>query len=234
MEIFIRFEKDGSKTHGGYSKYITVDQDFVLRIPSNLPLEKAAPLLCAGITTYSPLKHWNVKKGDHVGVVGLGGLGHMAIKLAAALGAYVTVISTTESKRADAQRLKAHDFIISKDADALNAAADTFDLIIDTVSADHDIIPMIGLLKKFGKYVLVGAPPKPLNFFTFPLIFKKAIITGSLIGGVNETQEMLDFCSKHNITSDVEVIRMDQVNEAFKRILKSDVKYRFVIDINSF
>jgi uncharacterized zinc-type alcohol dehydrogenase-like protein len=198
-----------------------------------MPLEKTAPLLCAGITTYSPLNHWKIKKGDKVGIVGLGGLGHVAVKLAAAMEATVVVLSTSESKKADALALKANDFILLKDANALASVANSFDLILDTVSADHDIPSLINLLKKDGKYVFVGAPNKPLNFYTFPLLFKRVVITGSLIGGIKETQSMLDFCAKHNITSDVEVIKINQVNEAYERVLKSDVKYRFVIDMNS-
>ncbi len=226
-------EKDGTATYGGYSAQIVVDENYVLKIPSNLPLDAAAPLLCAGITTYSPLKHWKVKAGDKVGVVGLGGLGHMAIKLAAAMGAEVTVFSTSQNKEADAKRLGATYFVNTKNPDFLTTYANHFDLIINTVSANIDLSAYLSLLKLDGTLVAVGAPDKPSLVNAFPLILKRRRLAGSLIGGIKETQEMLDFCGQHNIVSDVEVISMDKINEAYERMLKSDVRYRFVIDMAS-
>jgi alcohol dehydrogenase (NADP+) len=221
----------GGPTFGGYSQSIVVTEDFVLRIPKNLDLAAAAPLLCAGITTYSPLRHWKVGAGMKVGIVGLGGLGHMAVKLAHAMGAEVTLFTTSPGKAADAKRLGAHDVVISKDDAQMSAHAGRFDFILDAVSADHDINAYLNLLKRDGNLTLVGAPEKPLAVGAFPLLFRRRSLSGSLIGGLPETQEMLDFCGEHSITSDIEMIRMDQINEAYERMLKSDVKYRFVIDM---
>lgn len=226
--------KDGQTTYGGYSKTIVVDENFTLRIPDNLDLKAVAPLLCAGITTYSPLSRNEIGEGDKVAIVGLGGLGHMGVKIAAAMGADVTVISTSDNKEEDAKRLGATSFINSRNADSMKAAAGSFDFILNTVSAQHDYNEYLGLLKPNGKMVLVGAPPEPTPVSAFALIMGRRSLAGSLIGGIAETQEMLDFCSKHNITSDIEMIKMDQINEAYERILKSDVKYRFVIDMASF
>ncbi|HEU5078807.1 MAG TPA: NAD(P)-dependent alcohol dehydrogenase [Opitutaceae bacterium] len=223
----------GTPTYGGYSQTIVVTEDFVLRIPGNLDLAATAPLLCAGITTYSPLRHWKVGPGQKVGVVGLGGLGHMGVKFARAFGAHVVLFTTSPGKTADAQRLGAHEVVISKDEAQMNAHANSFDFILDTVAATHDVGAYINLLKRDGNLTLVGAPEKPLSVAAFPLIFKRRSFSGSLIGGLPETQEMLDFCGQQNITSDIEMIRMDQINEAYERMLKSDVKYRFVIDMSS-
>ena len=223
----------GAPTLGGYSQGIVVTEEFVLRIPANLTPAAAAPLLCAGITTYSPLRRWKVGSGQKVGIVGLGGLGHMAVKFAHAFGAQVVLFTTSPGKTADAQRLGAHEVVVSKDEAQMAAHAGSFDFILDTVSAAHDVTPYINLLKRDGNMVLVGAPEKPLAIAAFPLLFKRRSFSGSLIGGLPETQEMLDFCGQHNITSDVEMIRMDQINEAYERMLKSDVKYRFVIDMAS-
>ncbi|HEX7632484.1 MAG TPA: NAD(P)-dependent alcohol dehydrogenase [Lacunisphaera sp.] len=220
-------------TLGGYAQSIVVTEDFVLRMPANLNPAAAAPLLCAGITTYSPLKHWKVSKGQKVGVVGLGGLGHMGVKFARAFGAHVVLFTTSPSKVADAKKLGAHEVVISKDEAQMAAHAGSFDFILDTVSATHDINALMNLLKHDGNLTLVGAPAEPVPVAAFPLLFRRRSLNGSLIGGLPETQEMLDFCGQHNITSDVEMIRMDQVNEAFERMLKSDVKYRFVIDMSS-
>lgn len=224
----------GGPTYGGYTTDITVDQDFVLRVPSNLDLAAAAPLLCAGITTYSPLRHWKVGKGSTVGVVGLGGLGHMAVKLAAAMGADVTMFTTSPSKAGDATALGAHHVIISTDADAMAKAAGRFDVIINTVAAPHNLDPFVNALKRDGTMVLLGVPPAPHDSpSVMPLIFGRRSIAGSLIGGIKETQEMLDFCGKHNIVADIERIPMQEINTAYERMLKSDVKYRFVIEMNS-
>jgi uncharacterized zinc-type alcohol dehydrogenase-like protein len=221
----------GTPTLGGYSQSIVVTEDFVLRIPANLNLAGAAPLLCAGITTYSPLRHWKVGPGQKVGIVGLGGLGHMGIKFARAFGAEVVLFTTSAGKVADAKRLGAHEVVISRDEAQMQAQAGRFDFILDAVSATHDINAYLNLLKRDGNLVLVGAPQKPLEVAAFPLIFRRRSFSGSLIGGLPETQEMLDFCGAHNITSDIEMIRMDQINDAYERMLKSDVKYRFVIDM---
>lgn len=226
-------EKDGSPTYGGYSTQIVVDEQYVLRIPDNIPLDKAAPLLCAGITTYSPLKHWNIKKGDRVAVVGLGGLGHMAVKLAAAMGAEVTVLSTSDNKKEDALRFGATHFINTKSGHFFNEYANHFNFIINTVSSNINLDQYISLLKLDGTMVLVGVPEKPTPLNAFPLIDKRRSLAGSLIGGIKEAQEMLDFCSKHNLSADIELIPIQKVNQAYERMLKSDVKYRFVIDINS-
>ena len=220
-------------TYGGYSDSIVVDQDFVLRIPSNLDLAGAAPLLCAGITTYSPLRRAKVGPGMKVGIVGLGGLGHMGVKLAKAMGAHVAVFTTSESKREDALRLGADEVILSKNQSEMGKHAGSFHFILDCVAAEHDINAYLHLLARDGKITLVGAPEKPLPVVSFALIFGHKTLSGSLIGGIAETQEMLDFCGQHNITADVEVIPIHQINEAYERMLKSDVKYRFSIDMSS-
>jgi uncharacterized zinc-type alcohol dehydrogenase-like protein len=225
-------ERDGSGiTHGGYSQSIVTHEDFVLHIPENLPLDGAAPLLCAGITTYSPLRHWKVGKGTRVGILGLGGLGHMGVKIAAAMGAEVTMLSHTASKEKDAKRLGAHQFILTSDAEQIKKVTGYFDFILDTVSAEHDYNFYLGLLRTNGVMVCVGVPPSPAQIPALNLIFGRKSFAGSLIGGLPETQEMLNFCAEHNIVSDIELIRMDQINEAYERLLKSDVKYRFVIDM---
>ncbi len=225
-------EKDGSGyTYGGYSKSITVHEDFVLHISDKLPLDGAAPLLCAGITTFSPLRHWKVGKGTKVGVLGLGGLGHMGVKLAVAMGAEVTMLSHTASKEKDANRLGAHKFVLTSDTEQVNAVKGYFDFILDTVSADHDYNFYLGLLHTSGVMVCVGAPSSPAVVPAFNLIFGRKSIAGSLIGGLPETQEMLDFCAAHNIVSDIEVIAIKDINESYERMLKGDVRYRFVIDM---
>ena len=223
----------GGVTYGGYSDSIVVDEHFVLSVPSNLDLAGVAPLLCAGITTWSPLRHWGVGKGQKVGIVGLGGLGHMGVKFAHALGAHTVVFTTSASKVEDAIRLGADEVVISRDAEAMQKHAGSFDFILDAVSAEHDINAYIHLLKRDGNMTLVGAPEKPLPLFSMGLLFKRRSVSGSLIGGIAETQEMLDFCGEHNITADVEVIGIQQINEAYERLLKSDVKYRFSIDMAS-
>jgi uncharacterized zinc-type alcohol dehydrogenase-like protein len=223
----------GTPTLGGYSQSIVVTEDFVLRMPANLDLAAAAPLLCAGITTYSPMRHWKVGPGQKVGIVGLGGLGHMGVKFANAFGAHVVLFTTSASKVADGKRLGAHEVVISTDAAQMAAQAGTLDFILDAVSATHDLGTYLNLLKRDGNLVLVGAPEKPLAVPAFPLLMRRRSLSGSLIGGIAETQEMLDFCGKHNVTSDIEMIRMDQINTAYERMLKSDVKYRFVIDMAS-
>ena len=220
-------------TYGGYSESVVVDQDFVLRIPTNLDLAGAAPLLCAGITTYSPLRRAKVGPGKKVGIVGLGGLGHMGVKLAKAMGAHVVVITTSENKRQDALRLGADEVVLSRNEEEMEKCAGTFEFILDCVAADHDINAYLNLLTLNGNLTLVGAPEKPLSVGAFALIFGNKTLSGSAIGGIAETQENLDFCGKHNITSDVEVIPIQQINEAYERILKSDVKYRFSIDMAS-
>src|SRR5215468_1798385 len=223
----------GGFTFGGYSESIVVDERFVLRVPSNLKLAGAAPLLCAGITTYSPMRHWRVGKGKKVGVVGLGGLGHMAVKFGCAFGAHVAVFTTSPNKTDDALRLGADEVVISRNADEMKKHAGSFDFIIDTVSANHDINAYINLLGIDGNLTLVGAPAEPLDVPAFSLIMGRRRLAGSAIGGIAETQEMLDFCGKHNITADVEVIPIQKVNEAYERLLNSDVKYRFSIDMAS-
>jgi uncharacterized zinc-type alcohol dehydrogenase-like protein len=219
-------------TQGGYSSAIVVDQDFVLRIPDSLPLDAAAPLLCAGITTYSPLRHWKVGPGSKVAVVGLGGLGHMAVKQAAAMGAEVTVLSTSDRKKADAERMGARHFLINSDKAAMAAAAEKFDLIINTVSATHEIAGHLNLLAKDGTMVMLGLTTEGLPVFAMPLLWRRRSVAGSLIGGIRETQEMLDFCAANHIACDIEVIAPDQINEAYARLEKSDVRYRFVIDMS--
>jgi uncharacterized zinc-type alcohol dehydrogenase-like protein len=223
----------GGVTFGGYSDSVVVDQRFVLSIPSNLNLAATAPLLCAGITTYSPMRHWGVAAGKKVGIVGLGGLGHMGVKFAHALGANTVVFTTSPSKAEDAKRLGADEVVIWKNADEMQKHAGTFDFILDCVSADHDINAYINLLTRDGNMTLVGAPAKPLSLVSFGLILGRRSVSGSPIGGIAETQEMLDFCGRHNITSDVEVIAIQQINEAYERLLKADVKYRFSIDMTS-
>ena len=223
----------GGSTFGGYSEAIVVDEHFVLNVPKNLDLAAVAPLLCAGITTYSPLRHWKVGPGKKVGIVGLGGLGHMGVKFARAFGAHVVVFTTSESKKADAIRLGAHEVVVSSNAEEMAKHAGTVDFILDCVSADHDINAYLGMLTVDGNITLVGAPEKPLPVSAFGLIMGRKSLSGSLIGGIAETQEMLDFCGQHGITCDIELIRMDQINEAYERMLKSDVKYRFVIDMAS-
>jgi len=221
----------GGVTYGGYSESIIVDEKFVLRAPENLDLAGVAPLLCAGITTYSPIRRWGDINGKKVGVVGLGGLGHMGVKFARAFGAHVVVFTTSPGKKEDALRLGAHEVIISTDADDMQKHAGTFHFILDTISAEHDINAYIGMLGLDGNITLVGAPDKPLPVSAFALLFGRKSISGSLIGGIRETQEMLDFCGEHNITADVEVIPIQQVNEAYGRMVRSDVKYRFSIDM---
>ena len=220
-------------TYGGYSDNIVVDESFTLKVPANLDLAATAPLLCAGITTYSPIRRWGIKPGDKVGVVGLGGLGHMALKFAHAFGAKVVLFTTSPGKAEDARRLGADEVIISKNIEEMNAHAGTFNFIIDAVSADHDINIYLNLLKRDGILTLVGVPEKPLPVSSSGLIFGRKILTGSLIGGIAETQEMLDFCGEHNIVSEIEMIDIQNINEAYERLLKSDVKYRFVIDMKS-
>ena len=226
-------KNSGGVTYGGYSDSIVVDEHFVLRVPPNLNLAGTAPLLCAGITTYSPMRHWGVTKGMKVGVVGLGGLGHMGVKFAHAFGAHVVVFTTSPGKKDDALRLGADEVVISRNADEMGKHAGSFDFILDAVAADHDINAYINLLRRDGNITMVGAPNKPLSVSVFGLIFKRRSFSGALIGGIAETQEMLDFCGKHNITSDVEVIPIQKVNEAYERLVKSDVKYRFSIDMAS-
>ena len=220
-------------TYGGYSDSIVVDERFVLRIPPNLDLAGTAPLLCAGITTYSPMRHWKVGKGKKVGVVGLGGLGHMGVKWAHAFGAYVVVFTTSPNKTEDALSLGANEVVISRNADEMKKHTGSFDFILDCVAANHDINAYINLLARDGNITMVGAPEKPLSITVFGLIFGRRSFSGSLIGGIAETQEMLDFCGQHNITADVEVIPIQKINEAYERMAKSDVKYRFSIDMAS-
>jgi uncharacterized zinc-type alcohol dehydrogenase-like protein len=223
----------GLRTYGGYSDSIVVTERFTLKVPSNLDLAGAAPLLCAGITTYSPLRHWGVTKGKKVGIVGLGGLGHMGVKFAHALGAHTVVFTTSESKREDALRLGADEVVISKDANQMAQHAFSFDFILDAVAAEHDVNAYLQLLRPNGNMTLVGAPEKPFPVSSFSLIFGRKSLSGSLIGGLAETQEMLNFCGDHNITADVEIIPIQKINEAYERMLKSDVKYRFSIDMAS-
>jgi uncharacterized zinc-type alcohol dehydrogenase-like protein len=223
----------GGVTYGGYSDSVVVDQRFVLSVPSNLDLAAAAPLLCAGITTYSPMRHWGVTKGKKVGIVGLGGLGHMGVKFAHAFGAHTVVFTTSPNKKDDALRLGADEVVLSRDANEMAKHAGSFDFILDAVAADHDLNAYINLLRRDGNLTMVGAPENPLPVSIFSLIFGRRSVSGSPIGGLAETQEMLDFCGDHNITSDVEVIPIQKVNEAYERLLKSDVKYRFSIDMAS-
>lgn len=228
-------EKDGSgPTYGGYSKSILCHEDFVLRISDKLDLAATAPLLCAGITTYSPLRNWKVGPGMRVGILGLGGLGHMGVKFAVSMGAEVTMLSHTPGKKADAERLGAHNFVLTSDEAQVKSVGGYFDFILDTVSAQHDYNMYLSMLRTNGVMVCVGVPPAPIPVHSMSLIFGRHSLAGSLIGGIAETQEMLDFCAEHNIVSDIEMIRMEEINEAYERLLKGDVRYRFVIDMDSF
>jgi len=223
----------GGVTYGGYSDKIVVDEDFVLHIPAGLNLPAVAPLLCAGITTYSPLRHWKVGKGQKVGVVGLGGLGHMGVKFAKALGAHVVLFTTSPNKKEDGLRLGASEVVVSKNQKEMERHVNSFDFILDTVSAPHNVNAYLALIKRDGTLTMVGGSPEPLPVEVFSLIFKRRQFAGSLIGGIPETQEMLDFCGRHGIVSDIEIIPIQQINQAYERMLRSDVKYRFVIDNSS-
>lgn len=227
------YQDKKTPTYGGYSNTIVVDENFVLRISENLDLPAVAPLLCAGITTYSPLRHWKVSKGHKLGVLGLGGLGHMAVKFGVAFGAEVTVLSTSPSKKADAEKLGAHKFVVTKDAEQIKNVTGYFDFILDTVSAEHDYNMYLSLLKTDGVHVCVGVPSNPAPLHAFSMVSGRKSLAGSLIGGIAETQEMLDFCAEHNIVSDIELININYINEAYERMLKSDVRYRFVIDMST-
>ena len=226
-------DKDGQPTYGGYSSDMVVDEAYALTIPKSLDLAGVAPLLCAGITTYSPLRHWKITTGQKVGVVGLGGLGHMALKFAKAFGAHVVQFTTSSGKIADAKRLGADEVVLSTDATAMAAHAGSFDFMLDTVSGEHDYMQYLNLLKRDGTMTLLGVPERPAMLHPFPLIMGRRSLAGSLIGGIAETQEMLDFCGTHNITADVEVIAMPEINAGYERMLKNDVKYRFVIDMKT-
>ena len=227
-------EKDmKTPTHGGYSSQIVVDEKYALKVSPNLDLKAVAPLLCAGITTYSPLKHWKVGPKSRIAVLGLGGLGHMGVKFGKAFGAHVTVISTSKSKEADAKRLGADDFILSTDAEQVQKAADRFDLILDTVSAEHDLNSVLSMIKLDGTLVVVGVPSQPPAVHPFSLIPRRRSLAGSMIGGIRETQEMLDFCAEKGIVSDIELIPMSEINNAYTRMIKNDVRYRFVIDMKT-
>jgi uncharacterized zinc-type alcohol dehydrogenase-like protein len=228
------YERDGkTPTYGGYSNHIVVDENYVLRMPENIPLDKGAPLLCAGITLYSPLRHWECGPGKKVAIVGLGGLGHMGVKIASAMGAEVTVLSQTMKKQSDGLKMGAKHFFATSDESTFKKLAGSFDLIINTVSADIDLNAYLSLLKTNGHMVLVGVPEKPMMIHPFPLIMGRRSLAGSLIGGIRETQEMLDFCGKHNIAPEIELIPFQKVNEAYERVIKSDVRYRFVIDTST-
>lgn len=227
-------ERDGrTPTYGGYSNRIVVREEFVLKIDPNLNLAACAPLLCAGITTYSPLRHWNAGPGKKVGIVGLGGLGHMGVKFARALGAHTVLFTTTESKKKDGERLGAHQAVLSQRAEEMEPHFNSFDFILDTVSADHDVNQYLQLLKRDAHMVLVGVPNQPLALASTSLILSRKNISGSLIGGIKETQEMLDFCARHGIVSDIEMIPIQKINDAYERVIRSDVKYRFVIDMKT-
>jgi len=226
-------DKEGNPTYGGYSTQIVVDEKYTLHVDDSLPIEGVAPLLCAGITTYSPLRHWNIGKGHKVAIVGLGGLGHMGVKFAASFGAEVTVLSSSKSKMNDALALGAHHFAVTKDPATMKSLQGKFDFILDTVSAQHDYNEYLSLLTLNGTMVVLGVPPQPSQVHAFSLIGKRRSLAGSLIGGIRETQEMLNYCAEHNIVSDVEVIKASYINEAYERMIKADVKYRFVIDIAS-
>lgn len=228
-----KHSKKGWPTFGGYSERIVVDEAFTLCVPEGMDLAATAPLLCAGITTYSPLRHWNVGKGTRVGIVGLGGLGHMGVKLAHAMGAHVTLFTTSPEKVEDGKRLGADEVVISKDKDAMSKQAGRFDFVLDAVSAEHDINEYLGLLKLDGTLCLVGLPETPLSVAAFNVVLPRRSLAGSGIGGIPETQEMLDFCAEHGIAADIEMIRMQDVNEAYERMIRGDVKYRFVIDMKS-
>lgn len=228
------YEQDKkTPTYGGYSSMIVTDEAFVLKVSDKLPLANVAPLLCAGVTTYSPLRHWKIGKGHKVAVIGLGGLGHMAVKFAASFGADVTMLSTSPKKEADAKALGAHHFVLTSDPEQVKAVRNTYDFIVDTVSAPHDYNMVQSLLRTNGVQICVGVPPTPLELYGFSLIGNRRSIAGSMIGGIAETQEMLDYCAEHNIVSDVEVIDINYVNEAYERMLKGDVRYRFVIDMST-
>lgn len=233
IDTYAAKDHDGSTTQGGYSREIVVREDFVLRIPASLPAEKAAPLLCAGITTYSPLRHWGVHAGTRVAVVGLGGLGHMGVKIARAMGAHVTVLSQSMRKHDDAMRLGAHAYAATNDPEIFHRLADSFDLILNTVSATLDVDAYLGLLDFGGTMVNVGAPPEPAAVTLFTLFRNQRSFSGSTIGGIAETQEMLEFCAAHELTPEVEFVTADQVNEAWARVVSSDVRYRFVIDLST-
>ncbi len=224
-------DKKGNPTFGGYSNNIVVDEAYALKIPANLNLAATAPLLCAGITTYSPLKHWKVGKHSKVGVVGLGGLGHMGLKFAHAFGAHVVQFTTSANKKADALRLGADEVVLSNDSAAMQAQAATFDIILDTVSADHDLNAYIKLLKRDAVHVLLGVPDRPAPVSAMTILMRRRSLSGSGVGGIRETQEMLEFCAKHNIVSDIEIVPATKINEAYKRLAANDVKYRFVIDL---
>jgi len=226
-------DKEGNPTYGGYSTQIVVDEKYTLHVSEKLPIEGVAPLLCAGITTYSPLRHWKIGKGHKVAVVGLGGLGHMGVKFAAAFGAEVTVLSTSKSKEQDALNLGAHHFAVTTDPQKMKSLKGSFDFILSTISADHDYNDYLNLLKVNGTLVLVGLPEHPSGVSAFSLVGQRRSLAGSMIGGIKETQEMLDYCAEHNIVSDVEVIKVADINNAYERMLKNDVRYRFVIDIAS-
>ncbi len=221
-------------TYGGYGTHVVVTEHFVVKVPDGIEPSTAAPLLCAGVTTFSPLRQWKTKQGDRVGVVGLGGLGHMAVKLAAAMGAEVTMLSTSRSKQADATRLGATSFELTTEKETFKKLKGRFDLIIDTVSAPHDLDAYLGMLRPYGAMVIVGVPPKPAQVSAFALINGNRRLAGSSIGGIRETQEMLDFCAQHKLGADVEVIAAKQINEAYERMIKNDVRYRFVIDAKTF
>ena len=226
--------RDGTPTYGGYSTAIVVDENYVLRIPDSIPLDKAAPLLCAGITLYSPLRHWNAGPGKKVAVIGLGGLGHMGVKLAHAMGAHVVLFTTSPNKREDGLRLGADRVVVSKNPDEMAKVANSLDFILNTVAAPHDLDAFLNLLKRDGTMTLVGAPDSPHpSPSVFNLIFKRRSLAGSLIGGIQETQDMLDFCARHGIVSEIEMIDIQGINESYERMLKGDVKYRFVIDMDS-
>lgn len=224
-------DKQGNPTYGGYSNLITVDEKYTLKVSPKLNLAAVAPLLCAGVTTWSPLREWKVGKGHKVAIVGLGGLGHMAVKFAVSFGAEVTVLSTSPGKEQDAKDLGAHHFAVTKNPEQFAALKNTFDFIVDTVSAQHDIASYLQLLAVDGTMILLGIPPQPSLIHNSPLVMKRRRLVGSLIGGIKETQEMLDYCAEHNIVSDIEVIAASYINEAYERVLKSDVRYRFVIDL---
>ncbi|CAK9080535.1 NADP-dependent alcohol dehydrogenase C 2 (Ms-ADHC 2) [Durusdinium trenchii] len=230
-----RYKSDfvGKYTNGGYSTDIVVDQDFVLNVPDNMELAEAAPLLCAGITTYSPLVHYNLRANQRLAVAGMGGLGHMAVKFGLAMGAHVTVLSRGTAKKEDALKMGAHDYIDVKDAAAVKAAANSFDLLVDSISAQHDVMSYLGMVKPSGTMVLLGVPPAPYQIAAGSLVMSRKSLAGSLIGGIRETQEMLDFCARHDIRCEIEMTTVDKVNEAWERTEKGDVRFRFVIDMDS-